>query len=131
MNQFLGPLTLPPRLVMRALDDLHTLAESSAKLADAVAELPKIEKRIRERMDALEKSMSSMTQLGEDMRRTVDQMRSLQEAVISLIKSTDALNIAIQPLQAFGRRVGRFADRLPRGRSGGSEPRVPDVSPEA
>jgi ABC-type transporter Mla subunit MlaD len=106
---------------MRALDDLHTLATSSQKLADAVAELPKIEKRIRDRLDVLDKSLGSMTQLGEDMRRTVDQMRALQEAVLSLIGSTDALAIAIAPLESLGRRVGRFADRFPR-RAGAPEP---------
>ena len=120
MNQFLGPLTLPPRLALRALDDLHMLAESSQKIADAVGEIPKIEKRVRERLDTLEKSLTSMTQLGEDMRKTVDQMRALQEAVLSLIGSTDALAIAIAPLESLGRRVGRFADRFPR-RGGAAE----------
>jgi hypothetical protein len=114
VNPLLGSLTLPPRLIMRALDDLHTLATSSEKLADAVSELPKIEGRIRERLDTLEKSLGAMTELGLDMRRTVDGMRALQEAVLVLITSTDTLAIAIQPLEAFGRRVGRFADRFPR-----------------
>ena len=109
----LGPLTVPPKLLMRALDDLHTLATSSQKLADAVGELPKIERRVRERIDALDQSMGTMTELGLDMRRTVDQMRALQEAVLNLIRSTDTLTLAIQPLEAFGRRMGRFADRLP------------------
>jgi hypothetical protein len=122
VNQFLGPLTLPPRLAMRALDDLHTLATSSQKLADAVSELPKIEERIRERLDVLDKSLGSMSKLGEDMRKTVEGMRSLQEAVMVLITSTDALAIAIQPLEAFGRRVGRFADRFPSRRSEPSGP---------
>jgi hypothetical protein len=121
VNQFLGPLTLPPRLALRALDDLHMLAESSQKLAEAVGELPKIEKRVRERLDTLEKSLGAMTALGQDMQRTVDQMRALQEAVLSLIGSTDALAIAIAPLESLGRRVGRFADRLPR-RGGAAEP---------
>jgi ABC-type transporter Mla subunit MlaD len=114
----LGPLTVPPKLLLRALDDLHTLATSSQKLADAVGELPKIERRVRERIDALDQSLSSMTELSLDMRRTVDQMRALQEAVLNLIRSTDTLTLAIQPLEAFGRRMGRFADRLP-GRGGG------------
>jgi hypothetical protein len=42
VNQVLGPLTAPPKLLMRALDDLHTLATSSARLAKAVNKLPKI-----------------------------------------------------------------------------------------
>ena len=125
MNQLLGPLTLPPKLIMRALDDLHTLAKSSEKLADAVSELPQIEKRVRERLDTLEKSLGAMGQLGEDMRRTVDGMRSLQEAVLVLITSTDALAVAIQPLEAFGRRVGRFAERFPR--RGGDAAVSPDA----
>ena len=123
MNQFLGPLTLPPRLALRALDDLHMLAESSQKLADAVGELPKIERRVRERLDTLEKSLGAMTALGQDMQKTVDQMRALQEAVLSLIGSTDALAIAIAPLESLGRRVGRFADRFPRrGPAAGAAP---------
>ena len=61
------------------------------------------------------------------MRRTVDGMRALQEAVLVLITSTDTLAVAIQPLEAFGRRVGRFADRFPRR----SEPAGPAASPDA
>jgi ABC-type transporter Mla subunit MlaD len=102
---------------MRALDDLHTLATSSARLAKAVDELPRMEGRLRDRLDSLDKAMGSLAQLGEDTRRTVDQMRALQEAVLNLIRSTDTLTLAIQPLEAFGRRMGRFADRLP-GRGG-------------
>ncbi|MFN2589334.1 MAG: hypothetical protein ABR518_01000 [Actinomycetota bacterium] len=123
MNQLLGPLMVPPKLILRALDDLHTLAESSTKLAGAVSELPKIERRVRDRLDTLERSLGSMSQLGEDMRRTVEQMRALQEAVLSLIRSTDALSLAIQPLEAFGRRMGRFADRFPRRAEASPSPR--------
>ena len=113
MNSFIGPLTLPPRLLMRALDDLHTLAKSSAKIADGVGEISNIEKRLRDRLEALDRSLSGLSSLSDDLRQTVDQLRTLERAVVNLIGSTDALSVAIQPLEAFGRRMGRFAERFP------------------
>jgi ABC-type transporter Mla subunit MlaD len=120
VNSVIGPLLIPPRLMMRALDDLHTLATSSAKIADGVAELSNIERRLRERLEALDRSLSGLTSLSDDLRHTVEQLRTLERAVLSLIGSTDALSVAIQPLEAFGRRMGRFAERFPGRREAGT-----------
>jgi hypothetical protein len=120
VNSVLGPLLIPPRLMMRALDDLHTLATSSVRLADGVGELSNVEKRLRERLEALDRSLSGLTSLSEDLRHTVEQLRTLERAVLNLIGSTDALSVAIEPLEAFGRRMGRFADRLPGRREAGT-----------
>jgi ABC-type transporter Mla subunit MlaD len=119
VSSFIGPLLVPPRLAMRALDDLHTLAQSSAKIADGVGEITMMEKRLRERLEALDRSLSGLSSLSDDLRQTVEQLRTLERAVLNLIGSTDALSIAIQPLEAFGRRVGRFADRFPGRREAG------------
>ena len=48
----LGPLTLPPRLVLRALDDLHELAQSAAALREVVGRAGE-EGRLDEALDDL------------------------------------------------------------------------------
>lgn len=116
----LDVLTLPPRLVVRALDDLHTLAVSSQRLADSVAQLPKIEQRLRGRLEQLDRALGGMVQLGEDMRRTIEHLETLERAVVKLTTSTVGLISAIEPIGGITRRVGRIADRLPRGRQGSS-----------
>jgi hypothetical protein len=66
----LGALTLPPRLVFRALDDLHTLAEGVRRLSDREGDLsdlvesarvlPAVEDELSARIDLLRKDVESL-----------------------------------------------------------------------
>jgi prefoldin subunit 5 len=66
----LGALTLPPRLVLRALDDLHALAEGVRRLSDregdlsdlleSVSVLPTVEDELSARIDRLRQDVEAL-----------------------------------------------------------------------
>jgi ABC-type transporter Mla subunit MlaD len=138
-----GPLTLPPRLVLRALDDLHAIAtaarEISAALdgferrADAVggqldaalALLARIE-TMGERIDARAEAILGMGQRIEQSATAVlDQGMAVEQAARELALSGAALAEALptlqrgleiaEPLEGVVERLGRMVDRLPGG----------------
>jgi hypothetical protein len=143
----LAPITLPARLFVRALDDLHVLAETAATLHD-------VEARMTERLDILETHVARMVELaervtaqmdagvdaaqrlGEQGERIVEQGERIAEqgpilasraAEVAregarLAEALPTLQRAIEivePLQGTVERLGRIADRLPGGRMRG------------
>ena len=126
----MNPLLLPPRLVLRALDDLHVLA-------GAAASLPAVEQRLTERIDALEDTVADAIERAAEINATAgivserlaDVARALPELERAL-GTIEGINISattlaqtVEPLQGAAERLGALADRLPqlpvRRRSGG------------
>jgi hypothetical protein len=127
-------LTLPPRLVLRALDDLHALAE-------AARTLPEVERRLTARVEALEVTGRELLVLGERVEVSVQaavaaaaaldahgadllgaaerldqRLGSVVEALPTIEAfeaSAKALAQAVVPLQGVADRLGRVVDRLP------------------
>jgi len=60
-----NPLTLPPRLLFRALDDLHAIAEAARRLPDIEATLIDRFERLEQRADAMEDQLQRALELGE------------------------------------------------------------------
>jgi hypothetical protein len=54
----LDRLSIPPRLVMRALDDLHTLANNIGPLTEAAGVLPRTEDELSANIAALRDDIS-------------------------------------------------------------------------
>jgi hypothetical protein len=138
-----GPLTLPPRLLVRALDDLHTMAvvvrdvaarlETLQERADsAVALLARIESVGEQALamgQRVETQAEDLLKLGEQFDRlgvaVLEQGRVLERTARDLAKRgvavTDALPTLeraveiVEPLEGAVERLGRIADLLPGG----------------
>lgn len=110
-----GPLDvfLPARLVLRAFDDLHTLAESSKRGLVAL-------ERLNERGERIENLGSAMEDLGRQLSRQAEVMdvhaervaQLAEEIVAALPTLTQAVTI-VTPLEGTVERIGRAVDRLP------------------
>lgn len=143
MRLVLLGIDLPARLVLRAFDDLHTLAEAARALPDVEARLTarvdELETRATEVLDAVstaEATLASAIPIGEEIHERAGQILDRTDRVIaaaysvteaadhvtevlpSLEASAAAATILAQtaePLQGLVERLGRIADRLPGG----------------
>jgi hypothetical protein len=140
----LTAITLPGRLVLRALDDLHVLAETAGTLHDVEARMTRhldaleghaarmveLAERVTNQMDA---GVDAAQRLGEQGERIIAQGERIAEqgpvlaaraAEVAregarLAEALPTLQRAIdivEPLQGTVERMGRIADRLPGGR---------------
>jgi hypothetical protein len=138
-----GPLTLPPRLVRRALDDLHAVAraareisaaldgferradEVTRQLDTALAMLARIE-TMGGRIDARAEAILGMGEgIEESVGAVLTQGAAIEQAARELALSGAALAEALptlqrgleiaEPLEGVVERVGRIVDRLPGG----------------
>ena len=110
------PFLLDPRLVVRALDDLHTLAEAARELPEiearltalvrsAEAELRRARKIADARAEALQRVLERLDSDLPSIEQAVESIRSLEAA-------TKTLAAAVEPLQGTAERLGRISDRL-------------------
>lgn len=111
-------------MIIRALDDLHAVAE-------AARALPEIEARILERVaeiqaqfeEALEigRSLDSrggeLTALGERLDRHATEFLELSTGLDEMNRSAEAMAAVAEPLHGAAERLGRIVDRLPGGRA--------------
>jgi len=114
------PFLIDPRLVLRALDDLHAVAE-------AARELPAIEARLTEQLQSAEAELRRARKTADAragallgvLERLDADLPSMAEAVASirsLEAATKTLAAAVEPLQGTAERLGRISDRLTGGR---------------
>lgn len=140
----MNPLTLPPRLVIRAFDDLHAIALAARAVPDAVEILSEIVVVAR-RLEALDRRAAEVLERIDDVvaiakriealdaraAAVLDRLASVdaraadvQALVDRLLISSDALGAAagtlaqaVEPLQGVTERLGRVAERLPGARA--------------
>jgi hypothetical protein len=136
-------IVLPHRLVLRALDDLHALAEAAKSLPDVEARLTlkvdELETRAAEVLEALAQAEATLADgiaIGERLDERAIAVLDRTDRVVaaaygvtqaadhvaevlpSLEASTAAATVLAQtaePLQGLVERLGRIADRLPGG----------------
>jgi hypothetical protein len=108
------PLLIDPRLVLRALDDLHAVAE-------AARELPAIEARLTEQLQSAEAELRRARKTADARagallavleRLDAPSMAQAVESIRSLEAATKTLAAAVEPLQGTAERLGRISDRL-------------------
>jgi hypothetical protein len=110
------PLLIDPRLVLRALDDLHVIA-------DAARELPEIEARLTEQMHSAEAELrrarktadaraGALLRVLERLDSDLPSIEQAVESIRSLEAATKTLAAAVEPLQGTAERLGRISDRL-------------------
>lgn len=132
-----NPLLLGPSLVLRALDDLHAIAEAARSLPSHVADVEARLERIEEQFDSvaglgerIEERASEIIVLGgtlqllagevlEEARVMAVRAQAVADVGSQVVASLPALERAVTmatPLEGAVERVGRLVDRLPGGR---------------
>jgi hypothetical protein len=86
-------LSIPPRLVVRALDDLHTLAANIGPLTEAARVLPRTEDQLsaniaalREDIEALHAWLQPLHQELTDIDETAEQLAQALGALQAMLK---------------------------------------------
>ena len=108
----LDRLAVPPRLVTRALDDLHTVAEALRELAAregdlssvarSLTELPKVEDELSARIDGLRVEVRALYEWLEPLHR---ELTDLDETAEALERSLGTVNESILGLQALLKKL--------------------------
>lgn len=97
-----NPLLLPPRLLLRALEDLHTIALAAARLEE-------VEERLDARLAAVLELGERVEQLGELVDERIGQIDARAAEVVALGERVDGRAEAIV---AMGERVDGRLERL-------------------
>jgi hypothetical protein len=93
-------LSVPPRLVLRALDDLHTLAESVRSLADgdllddlllSIRAVPRSEDDLSERVDLLRAEIAALRDWLGPLHRELKDLDDTAEALAAGLGRLEAL----------------------------------------
>lgn len=102
----MNPLLLPPRLALRALDDLHTLARTAS---EAVVVL----RRLEARAERLEATLDDALEVGRAVERRAGELSALgdrtEERLDALLAAAELHSTAIQ---ASAREVATGATEL-------------------
>ncbi len=135
MVEHVNLLLAPPLLVLRALDDIHTLAQTAPEFVELGHRVVDIGERILdlgERIDARADQMISMghqfESLGEAMaaeaRATQNAAKDVVLAAREILTALPILEQAVAlgtPLEGAVERIGRIVDRLPGGKRAANE----------
>jgi hypothetical protein len=113
----LGALTLPPRLVFRALDDLHALADGVRRLSEregdlselleSVRVLPAVEDELSARIDLLRKDVESLHAWLQPLHTELTDLDATAE---SLEKALAGVQVTIQ---GFHEELRDLRERIP------------------
>jgi predicted nucleic acid-binding Zn-ribbon protein len=113
----LDRLTIPPRLVVRALDDLHTLAEGVRRLTEregdltdllgAVRVLPEVEDQLSVRIDSLETQVGKLNQWLEPLHKELTDLDDTAEALQKALAGVQ------ETIRAFHEELRDLRDRIP------------------
>jgi methyl-accepting chemotaxis protein len=120
----LSLVTLPPRMVMRALDDLHSIAvaaralpEIEARILARVAEIQEQFEQALEIGRSLDARGGELTALGEKLDAHAAAFLELSTGLDEMNRSAEAMAAVAEPLHGAAERLGRIVDRLPGGRA--------------
>lgn len=106
----MNPLLIAPQLLLRALDDLHTIAQ-------AVARVEEIEQRLDARLAAVLELGDRIEQLGELVDRRIGEIDARAAEVVALADRVDAVIEQGARIEAVAREVaqrgGQIADAMP------------------
>ena len=104
---------IPARLIVRALDDLHTLAEASQRGLETLERLEQRAARIESLGTAMEDLGRQLSVQARVMDEHAERVAALGEEIVSALPTlTQAITI-VTPLEGTVERIGRVVDRLP------------------
>jgi chromosome segregation ATPase len=113
----LDALTIPPRLIVRALDDLHTLAEGLRRLTEhegdlqdllaSVRVLPDVEDQLSQRIDSLETQVSKLNEWLQPLHTELTDLDATAEALQKALAGVQ------ETIRAFHEELRELRDRIP------------------
>lgn len=123
----LDTVLLPPKLLVRALDDLHRLAVSAElamekldKLDRRADQILELGGRLDERAEEIVELGRRMGNLGEDIRaqgeviqRRADAVAKTGKEIVDALPTLERAVSLVSPLEGAVERMGRMVDRFP------------------
>jgi prefoldin subunit 5 len=98
-------LAVPPRLVLRALDDLHDLAEGIRRLTERGGDLGALVESVKMLPRTEDELSTNITALREDVRELHAWLQPLHKELTDLNETADALNRSMSELQTLLKKV--------------------------
>jgi uncharacterized protein YoxC len=85
-EMMLGPLAIPPRLLARALEDLHTVAGRLGELVESVRVLPRTEDELSANIALLREDVQQLNALLEPLTAALEPLPSEVAELRALLK---------------------------------------------
>ena len=98
----LGSLTIPPRLIARALDDLHTVAARLGELVESVRVLPRTEDELSANIVLLREDIQTLNAL---LRPLIAALEPIPVELRDLDQTAESLEGSMTQLQAMLKRL--------------------------
>jgi len=98
----LGSLTIPPRLIARALDDLHTVAGRLGELVESVRVLPRTEDELSANIALLREDIQTLNALLPPL---IASLGPIPVELRDLDQTAESLEGSMTQLQAMLRRL--------------------------
>lgn len=121
----MNPLLIGPGLILRALDDLHTIAQAAAGLEDIerridarLAEIVALGERIAaldDRVDGIDARAVEILATGERVEQAAKDVAVVGRQIADALPVLQRAITMAEPLEGAVERLGRIVDRLPGG----------------
>jgi ABC-type transporter Mla subunit MlaD len=98
----LGALSIPPRLVLRALDDLHSIAGNLSPLVDSTRVLPRTEDELSANIAALRHDIQTLNAL---LAPLIASLEPLPAELRDLDQTAEGLDASMERLQALLKKL--------------------------
>jgi uncharacterized protein YoxC len=98
----LDALAIPPRMLLRALDDLHTVAGSLGELVESASVLPRTEDELSANIVLLRKDIQALNDL---LRPLVAALEPMPAELRDLDQTAEALERSMAELQALLKKL--------------------------
>jgi uncharacterized protein YoxC len=98
----LGALSIPPRLVLRALDDLHSIAGNLTALVDSVRVLPRTEDELSANIALLRDDIQRLNTL---LAPLIASLEPIPPELRDLDETAEQLAVSMERLQALLKRL--------------------------
>jgi hypothetical protein len=101
----LDALSVPPRLVLRALDDLHTLAEGVRRLTDREGDLSVLVESVKALPRVEDELSENIARLRTDVQALHGWLQPLHRELSDLDATAEALEQSMDRLQALLKKL--------------------------
>jgi chromosome segregation ATPase len=101
----LDALSVPPRLIMRALDDLHTLAERVRRLTDREGDLKALLESVKVLPRTEDELSANIAALRDDIQALRAWLEPLHREMTDLDDTAEALQRSMNDLQAMLKKL--------------------------
>jgi uncharacterized coiled-coil DUF342 family protein len=101
----LDALSVPPRLVLRALDDLHTLAEGVRRLTDREGDLTMLLESVKTLPRVEDELSQNIAKLRADVQALHEWLQPLHQELGDLDQTAESLEQSMERLQALLKKL--------------------------